>query len=270
MKHKSNLTTVEFARLCGTTRDTLFLYDRKGILKPEFVGENGYRYYSPRQVFDYDVIHMLKQTGSSLREIQACRAGQEPAFFRDFFEQKIADCDEQLRQLIACRQQAERLLALLEYATSRPIGEPALLQLPEQTLLTTPVLPGDNWDNGPPQAFLDHLALCDSESGVFREPVGTIYPAAGFRDGFPDELCFFASAPRWLESDRLRFKPAGAYVSVLFQGWHTAREAINRALAFIDAQGLRLGEHVYEYDLVDFLTPEPGHSIVELQFQLQP
>lgn len=268
MKQKSNLTTAEFARLCGTTKDTLFLYDRRDILKPDHVGGNGYRYYSPYQVFDYDVIHMLKQTGSSLREIQACRAGQDAVFFRALFEQKIADCDEQLRQLVASRQQAERLLALLEYATSRPIGVPELLTLPEQPLLTTPFAQGDSWDNGPPQSFLEHLARCDDEPAVYRQPVGTIYPAEGWRDGIPGEIAFFAAAPRWLESDYIWLKPAGQYVSVLFQGWQTAHDVLGRTLDFIQSQGLRLGRHAYEYDLVDYLSPEPGHSIVEMQFEV--
>lgn len=269
MKQKSNLTTAEFARLCGTTKDTLLLYDRKDILKPDHVGENGYRYYSPYQVFDYNVIHMLKQTGSSLREIQTCRAGQNLAFFQQLFEQKVADCDEQLRQLIASRQQAERLLALLDYATSRPIGVPELLTLPEQPLLTTPFAPGDSWENGPPVSFLAHLARCDEEPAVNKEPIGTIYPFEGFRDGLPDELCFFAAAPRWLESEYIWLKPAGQYVSVLFQGWHTSREVLGRALDFIEAHGLTPEGHVYEYDLVDFLTPEPGHGIVEFQFAVK-
>jgi len=270
MKQKSNLTTAEFAKLCGTTKDTLFLYDRKGILKPSEIGENGYRYYSPYQVFDFDVIHMLKRTGSSLREIQDCRAGQDPAFFQELFEQKIADCDEQLRELIRSRQLAERLLAILEYATSRPIGVPELLTLPEQTLLTTPFGPDDNWDNGPPQSFLEHLAVCEAEPAVHKEPVGTIYPADGFADGkFPDELCFFASAPRWLESDRIHIKPAGQYVSVLFQGWKGFRDAYNSVMAFVEERGLTLGEYAYEFDLVDFLAPEPGNSIIEFQFMVK-
>lgn len=265
MKHKSNLTTAEFAKLCRTTKDTLFLYDRKGILKPAQTGENGYRYYSPYQVFDFDTIHMFKQTGSSLKEIQECRTGQDPSFFRQFFEQKIAVCDAQMMELIRSRQKAERLLALLEYAFSRPIGEPVLLDLPEQTLLTTPLQPGDSWDGGPPQAFLDHLAACDAEPSVHREPIGTIYPSCGLRENLPDELCYFASAPRWLESKQIHLKPAGKYVSFLFQGWSTFRETCNRALDFMDAHGLQLGPYVYEFDLVDFMTPEPDHDIIEMQ-----
>ena len=105
---------------------------------------------------------------------------------------------------------------------------------------------------------------------MHKEPIGTIYPADGFQDGgFPDEICFFASAPRWLESEHIHLKPAGQYVSVLFQGWNTFREAYNSVMAFIEAHGLRLGQYVYEFDLVDFLTPEPGRSIIEMQFMVQ-
>ena len=63
-------STGEFAKLCNTTKDTLFHYDRVGILKPEVVRENGYRYYSANQFFDYDLIAVLKETGSSLHEIK--------------------------------------------------------------------------------------------------------------------------------------------------------------------------------------------------------
>ena len=38
-------TTGQFAKLCSTTKETLFHYDSLGLLKPARVGENGYRYY---------------------------------------------------------------------------------------------------------------------------------------------------------------------------------------------------------------------------------
>ena len=36
--------TAEFAALCGVKKDTLLHYDHIGLLKPQKVGENGYRY----------------------------------------------------------------------------------------------------------------------------------------------------------------------------------------------------------------------------------
>ena len=53
---------------------------------------------------------------------------------------------------------------------------------------------------------------------------------------------------------------------MLFQGWSSFRDAYNSAMAFIEERGLRLGQYAYEFDLVDFLTPEPNHNIVEFQF----
>lgn len=64
-------TTGQFAKLCSTTKETLFHYDSLGLLKPARVGENGYRYYSASQFFDFDLIAVLQSAGCSLQEIHA-------------------------------------------------------------------------------------------------------------------------------------------------------------------------------------------------------
>lgn len=64
-------TTGEFAKLCGVSKDTLFLYDELGVLKPTIVKKNGYRYYSIRQLFLFNQIISLNESGIPLQEIQA-------------------------------------------------------------------------------------------------------------------------------------------------------------------------------------------------------
>lgn len=65
-----NLYTVsEFAKICQTTKNTLLVYDRKGLLKPNIIGRNGYRYYSLGQYYDFCVIKAFQMAGSSLKEI---------------------------------------------------------------------------------------------------------------------------------------------------------------------------------------------------------
>ncbi len=66
---KNLLTINEFAKICQTTKDTLLVYDRKGLLKPALIGENGYRYYNLRQHYDFYVIKAFQMVGSSLSEI---------------------------------------------------------------------------------------------------------------------------------------------------------------------------------------------------------
>ena len=57
METKKLLKVGEFARLCHTTKETLLHYDRKGLLQPRYISENGYRFYSMEQFFDFDMIY---------------------------------------------------------------------------------------------------------------------------------------------------------------------------------------------------------------------
>ena len=52
--YEQYLTTGEFAKICGVTKHTLFHYDDIGILKPEIVKANGYRYYAIKQFFTFE------------------------------------------------------------------------------------------------------------------------------------------------------------------------------------------------------------------------
>ncbi|MEK4439144.1 MerR family transcriptional regulator [Paenibacillus sp. FSL K6-2862] len=72
MEHnfQTQLTSGQFAKLMGISKDTLFHYDRLGILSPEVKAENGYRYYSINQMDVYKVISILKELEMPLKEIK--------------------------------------------------------------------------------------------------------------------------------------------------------------------------------------------------------
>lgn len=63
--------TQEFAKLCGTTKETLFHYDKLGLLKPNQVLKNGYRVYSYKKLLHFQLLSFLKDSGGSLKEIEA-------------------------------------------------------------------------------------------------------------------------------------------------------------------------------------------------------
>ena len=70
MNNYNMLSTSEFAKLCNTTKQTLFYYDKENLLKPKYVSDNGYRRYGVEQFMDFDRITMYKETGSTLKEIK--------------------------------------------------------------------------------------------------------------------------------------------------------------------------------------------------------
>ena len=49
MHNDGFFTAGELAAIFGVSKQTLLYYDRIDLLKPDFVADNGYRYYSIKQ-----------------------------------------------------------------------------------------------------------------------------------------------------------------------------------------------------------------------------
>lgn len=63
-------TVKKLSTLAGVTPRTLHHYDRIGLLKPESVGENGYRYYGEKSMLRLQQILFYRELGLPLDEIK--------------------------------------------------------------------------------------------------------------------------------------------------------------------------------------------------------
>ena len=66
------LTIGDFSRLSRVTPRMLRHYDALGLLRPEMVGENGYRYYRQEQLSGLARIQWLQGYGFSLGKSAPC------------------------------------------------------------------------------------------------------------------------------------------------------------------------------------------------------
>jgi DNA-binding transcriptional MerR regulator len=64
-------TVRDVARLSGVSVRTLHFYDEIGLLKPAFVGDNGYRYYEQGELLRLQQILFYRELGMPLNDIQA-------------------------------------------------------------------------------------------------------------------------------------------------------------------------------------------------------
>lgn len=70
MKESSRYLTIgEVAKLFHLSNRTLRYYEEKGVLKPHYIGENGYRYYSPNQLLMLDMIRCFRQLDIPVEEM---------------------------------------------------------------------------------------------------------------------------------------------------------------------------------------------------------
>ena len=87
-KKEDYLSTSEFAKVCGVTKHTLFHYDDVGVLKPAFRDDKGYRYYALKQLSTYDIIVVLKEMNTSLKDIKKYLDNQNTDSFIEILQER--------------------------------------------------------------------------------------------------------------------------------------------------------------------------------------
>src|SRR3954471_13835536 len=63
-------TVKQVATLSGVSVRTLHFYDETGLLKPAYVGANGYRYYEEPQLLILQQILFYRELGFELKQIK--------------------------------------------------------------------------------------------------------------------------------------------------------------------------------------------------------
>lgn len=123
-------STGEFAKLCGVKKQTLFHYDRIGLLKPTITDERGFRRYSYSQYQDYLIIACLKEAGMPLKEISQYLSTEDEAKRGSVLETCIQQLDEKISYLKRVRQ------ILHSSFPQRESGHASSTELDKDTLLS--------------------------------------------------------------------------------------------------------------------------------------
>lgn len=98
MKSQDNLyfTPSELAKLTGISKQLLLYYDKNKIFSPNYVDENGYRFYHLTQYFTIQVIISLRKLGLSLKEIKTYLENKNINTLIDLYQNKLTLCQEKI------------------------------------------------------------------------------------------------------------------------------------------------------------------------------
>lgn len=261
MKKKNFMTTGEFAKLCKTTKETLFHYDRENLVKPRHVSENGYRYYGMEQFFDFNMITMLKETGSSLKEIRAHILNTDARDFLSLLEKKLRIVKKERARLA----QRETMLRDMSELTREALHLPYDLfqvQQHEEERFETFVTDGTAQDSVIDfvERFAEYIDFYHRQERTLRYPFGAILDWPALQQGGYFERYYFSRATRATTRAMLHIKPAGKYAVWAHKGAvDTHLQAIDNFLREIQAAGLATTGHCYCYDMMSYVLLPSGN-----------
>lgn len=175
VKQSAYITTGRFARLVGVSKHTLFFYDEKGLFKPAYVKENGYRYYSLKQVETFSVISALKEIGVPLNDIRAFLDNRSP----ERFSQLLSEEANALQKKIARLNRLEQAMREKKRVTDETLASLSsgfqIESFPARHMLTTRI---DNVldTRSYYQAYTTHYASLDKKTAQITFLEGLIVP----------------------------------------------------------------------------------------------
>lgn len=259
------LTTGDFARLCGTTKHTLFHYDQMGIFSPAVKGENGYRYYTFPQMDVFYVISTLKELGMPLADIRAYLDRRSPEQLVALLAQESVELEEKIRRLRQMRDLILRKAELTRAAMAADREGMRVAERPQALFIVTPRRPGENIN----LAFVAHMQYREARHIVSPYPVGTIMSLEGAgRDSTEGYCAFYTQVDRRPRGVPVTVRPAGQYLTACHTGGYgTAYRTYRRMLAWAQEQGLSLTGPFYEDALLDELSVD-GYDNYVLQMSI--
>lgn len=264
-------TTSEFAKICGVTKHTLFHYDEIGILKPEIVKQNGYRYYSIKQFYTFDMISILKQAGTSLSDIKKYINDQNPYHFLSILIEKEKQLTEEIRKTTLMRNQVKATIDMTKKALSSIYGTPSIENCEEEYFIIVKMSSKDS-DREVLQKIREHFEYCGMQNDYCELLLGTIINKENLVKGLYEHPDYYSNKiAHKVKSDRLHIKPKGTYAVIIHKGAYSELPRSYELLKkFINDKNMIIDGNAYENDMLGYLAAgDPNEFVVKISIPIK-
>ena len=265
-------TSGEFARVCRTTKETLRHYEAVGILPPAYVGENGYRYYTTGQFFDYDLIVTLKEAGCTLSEIKEYLVHYEAEDFLAMLKKKVGQLEDEKRKIESMQKMLNYSIEATQCALTDEYYKPRIEFCEEEYLITIKVDHGETQTlSEEVERLREHFLHLDRRSLWEEYVIGSIILKETLEAGKCYESYYYTRIHSYQPDEHLFVRPAGRYVTMLHKGpYRKLPDSYELMKRFIQEQGLTICGNSYEYDMISYLaTQESKNYIIKISIQVE-
>ena len=269
---KKYLTTGEFASLCGVKKDTIFYYDEIGILTPDYIAENGYRYYSPEQAMIFEIITTLKAVGMSLKEIQKYSSRQNTKEFLNLLKEKRLGLIETQRRLANMKEFVDNTIGIIETSLEAELGKVYQEFCDAEYMVITETPSVDDMGDESYWVKIEELTdYCNRNKLGNVFPIGEIVRKENFeQNDFRSD--YYCSKPvRKGSGPNIFVKPAGKYAVLYHRGsYKTLADAYKQIKDYIEDHHLVINGNIYEQDqLYLFSKSDPNDYLMKISVGIE-
>lgn len=268
LKNKQFFSVGEFAKLFKIHKKTLYYYDEIGLFKPAYVNENGYRFYSDSQIYDFHVLLSIKNLHLSLDDTKKYVYNRTPKDIIGLMSNKVTELDNEINQLTTLRDSISQRLSLIKTSLDVPIDKIQVKYVEQQCLRLEPIEIGELSDTN--YLTWHDIFSEDNKHNLNESSYGQIV--------LHKNLLENNFTPSYISIELLSLnhkkntfiKPAGMYVIGHKNGKVLHSESLyNNLIQYIKEHNLKIIGDAYEFFIIDgSFASDPNERVLEIQIQV--
>lgn len=256
--NSSNYFSVsELAALGNVSRQTILYYDKHNLLKPNFIDDNGYRYYHFQEYLMLEIILNFRKLGMSVDEIKAYIAAKSPEALDEILKAKTREYESTIQKLQCLISDIRKVRVNLAKIPTYQPGSISIAEQEKETLILSPLVD----KNSPIKTRISTLGTFNLpvyRSNHFKAcKVSWIITAEDFLNGECRQKRYYCS-PTYIDTTNKNqlVLPAGKYLTYIFQGAFQPQSAKihDIIIQYIQEQQLCIAGPVKITSLKDFWT----------------
>lgn len=246
--------TGTFAKLCNTTKDTLFHYDHIGILKPVLVKTNGYRYYTLNQVYLFDLIVTLKEVGLSLEEIHAYIKRRNTENFVTMLKEKDAQLHQEIKTLTRRRKLLQNTLKLTEISFDAEENKILFKDYEEMYFILSEKIT-NNDDKNTFEILSNYFEYVYKNNYYDDFIIGEIVPEESIIKETFNVTYLTSQINHAVRSKYLHIRPAGTYaIKYIRNSYDNLKQEYKKFCCELSSSNIKTTGPIYQNDITSYLS----------------
>ncbi|MDO4488350.1 MAG: MerR family transcriptional regulator [Eubacteriales bacterium] len=269
----NRISVSEFAKLNGISRQTLLFYDKLDLFKPEYIAENGYRYYTWEQSDILTAIQALKTAGLSLDEIMSYLKNRDSESSLEIYSKQIKKITEDIIQLKQIKESLESRTKILKRVKDIDTNRIHIESIDAICANKSADIPDNATNTQRYQIRAEHYKFrMDRQLMCGAAPSAAVsVEKPELEDGTTNYKYYFTPLDEG-DKDVNVIIPGGNFVVAYHCGpYYTSFKSYERIKRFAYEHKFILGEYGYEVSIVDEVTeadPEKWITQIAVPFSL--
>lgn len=254
----------EISRLYKISTDILRYYDKIGLMSPDFTGENGYRYYSKKQIWKLNNIRNLRNIGVGLEDIKEFLDERNINSANDIIEFQLEKVEDKIKKLTELKEELTSKLENIEFfKTFKDFNKPILKFIPKRKFLRSKGNFKQDWEIDFELKILNEKTEYDNDFILTNNEIGATLSKENF---FKGEYLTFSES--FIINDvKGEIIPEGYFLTIVFKGkYDESYKYYNILKKYIEENNLIVTGDIHEiYHIEIHITENEDEFITEIQ-----